>query len=97
MKLYGCGKIILRHSLRLINSALLIGGMVLMIGGAGMLDYTAETGAPAGPEIYRQMVMGLILVMAGFTLKELRDNYGTRENFRTESESLYRALRRMAG
>ena len=97
MKLYECGKIILRHSLRMINSALLIGGFVLMIGGAGALDYTAETGAPAGPEIYRQMTMGLIMVVAGFTLKKLRDNYGTRENFRTESESLYRALRRMAG
>lgn len=97
MRICECGKIILRHSLRLINSALLIGGFVLMIGGAGALDYTAEIGTAAGPEIYRQMTMGMIMVLAGFTLKELRDNYGTRENFRTESESLYRAFRRMAG
>ena len=97
MRLYECGKIILKHSLRLINSALLIGGFVLMIGGAGALDYTAETGATAGPQMYQQMIVGLIMVVAGFTLKRMRDSYGTRKNFRTESENLYRALRRMAG
>jgi len=83
--------------LRLINAGLLIGGMALMIGGAGVLDYTAEIGTAAGPEIYRQMNMGLIMVLGGFTLKKLRDTYGTRENFRTESEKVHRELRRMAG
>lgn len=97
MKYLGSVKTIRKHFLSLISNGILLTGILLMIGGAGALDYTAETGAPAGPQMYQQMIVGLIMVVAGFTLKRMRDSYGTRKNFRAESESLYRSLRRMAG
>ena len=58
---------ILKHSLNVISNAILLTGILLMVGAVGSMDIAVETGASGAIDL-KTMLIGLALTLIGFTL-----------------------------
>lgn len=84
--------------LRIADASLVIIGMMLMIGGAGALDFSVETGSMDDPKtVYIQMIVGLFFLMAGLVTEHWRQRSDERETFREQDQEIHREFRRLAG
>ena len=87
---------ILKHSLNVISNAILLTGIVMMVGAVGSMDIAVETGASGAIDL-KTMLIGLALTLIGFTWVHRRQNRDERETFREQDQEIHREFRRMAG
>ena len=86
----------LKHSLNMISNAILLTGILLMVGAVGSMDIAVETGASGAIDL-KTMLIGLALTLIGFTWVHRRQNRDERETFRKSDQKIYRSQRRLAG
>ena len=96
MKYLGSVKTILSSFLNVISNAILLTGILLMIGAVGSMDIAVETGASGAIDL-KTMLIGLALTLIGFTWVHRRQNRDERETFREQDQEIHREFRRMAG
>lgn len=84
--------------LKITDACLVIVGLMLMIGGAGALDFSVETGINDDPKtVYIWMIVGLFFLMTGLVTEHWRQRSDERETFRKPDQKIYRSQGRMAG
>ena len=86
----------MKNVLNVISNAILLTGILLMIGAVGSMDIAVETGASGAIDL-KTMLIGLALTLIGFTWVHRRQNRDERETFREQDQEIYRITGRMAG
>lgn len=85
----------MKNILNVISNAILLTGILLMVGAVGSMDIAVETGASGAIDL-KTMLIGLALTLIGFTWVHRRQNRDERETFRKQDQEVYRGLRRLA-
>lgn len=96
MKYLGSVKTILSSFLNVISNAILLTGILLMVGAVGSMDIAVETGAYGVIDL-KTMLIGMALTLIGFTWVHRRQNRDERETFRKSDQEIHREFRRLAG
>ena len=96
MRYLGSVKTIQKHFLSLISNAILLTGILLMVGTVGSMDMAVETGASGAIDL-KTMLIGLALTLIGFTWVHRRQDRNERETFRKSDQKIHREFRRLAG
>lgn len=86
----------MKNVLNVISNAILLTGILLMVGAVGSMDIAVETGASGAIDL-KTMLIGLALTLIGFTCVHRRQNRDEREAFREQDQEIHREFRRLAG
>lgn len=86
----------MKNILNVISNAILVTGIVMMVGAAGAMDMAVESGAVGGVDL-KTMLIGFVLTIAGLALAHRREKSGKRKVIREQDKTVYRITGRMAG